>query len=437
MYFNDKKVMGLSHDSTKVKAGDLFFALKGGSTDGKQYITEALSRGAIGIIEGDNAREQMSLLAKKFYNNACDKLKIIGITGTNGKTTTSHMIAHILRKAGKKVGLIGTLGASINGKPIPSTLTTPDPIELHSIFHQMAEQGVTHVVMECSAHAIHLKKLAGIMFEVGIFTNLSQDHLDFFKSYKHYCDTKTSWFRESPINMRFAVANTDDEEGDGIFSLPYSLKEAKNLTLHPTHSTFKFRGRIFHVNMPAEFNVMNALAAIKTCKFLGIPTKKIQSALKTLPPIPGRFNTIDVDGRTVVIDYAHTPDALENILKSARKICKGKLISIFGCGGDRDKSKRPLMGEISGKLADKTIITSDNPRSEEPEQIAKQIAGGVCGNFIIEVDRKKAIHHAISISERGDIIVIAGKGAENYMEIKGKKVPYSDYQVVNNIPKPL
>jgi len=447
----NQKVKFLTHDSREVYKGGLFFALKGLESNGEMYALSAISKGALAVVTEaklphnipqiivEDVRSSMSLIAKAFYGNACDKMVVIGITGTNGKTTTSHMIAHVLRSGGYKVGLIGTLGAYIDGERLPCNLTTPDPIELHKLFLEMLSRGVSHVVMECSAHAIHLKKLTGITFRVGIFTNLSQDHLDFFKDYRKYCDTKVNWFDE---RMEAVITNVDDEEGKKIKGRSYSLNDVSDLELYPDKTHFSYGDSRFALNMPAEFNVYNALATILTCQELGVNIAAIQSALATLPQISGRFNTIDVGGVTIIIDYSHTPDSLRNILIAARGlVCDGcQLISVFGCGGDRDKDKREKMGVISGELADFSFVTSDNPRSEAPEMITLQIMAGiqsVTENFIIEVDRTKAIHMAIKQAKPGDIVVIAGKGGEEYTEIKGERVLYSDNQVVDTIRKGL
>ena len=404
MIFDGKQVTHLTHDSRDVREGSLFFSLRG------TYVTEALAKGAVGVVTED-ARRQMALISKEFYDNACDKMKIVGITGTNGKTTTTHIISHILRANKIKVESIGTLG--------PTPLTTPDPIELHALFKQFYEEGVQVVVMECSAHAIHLEKLAGITFEVGVFTNLSQDHLDFFPDYRAYADTKTKWFDE---NMKSAVINIDDEESTNIHHkniIPYSFDEK-----------IKFRSPLL-----GRFNHYNCLAAIKVCQQLGLPMRKIKRALRTVPPVPGRFSTVTVNGKTVVVDYAHTPDSLENIIKACRDLAgdKGHIITVFGCGGERDVSKRPLMGAVSSQLSDYTIITSDNPRGEPPRSIMLQIEAGAklhSANYKLIADRKEAIYHALDMAKPGDIVIVAGKGAEDYMDIGGKKISYSDHGVI-------
>ena len=405
MIYNGKQVTHLTHDSRDVREGSLFFSLRG------TYVTEALAKGAVDVVTED-ARRQMALIAKEFYGNACDKMRIVGITGTNGKTTTTHIISHCLRQNGIKTASIGTLG--------PTPLTTPDPIELHELFKKFHEEGVQVVVMECSAHAIHLEKLAGITFEVGVFTNLSQDHLDFFPDYHAYADTKTKWF---DANIKVAVINIDDEESTRVNHpniIPYSYDDK-----------IKFRSPLL-----GKFNHYNCLAAIRVCQELGLPMRKIKRALKSIPPVPGRFNTVDVHGKTVVIDYAHTPDSLENIIKACRDLAgdKGHVITVFGCGGERDVSKRPLMGAASAQLSDYTIITSDNPRGEPPRSIMLQIEAGAKlygENYKLIEDRKAAIFYALDMAKSGDIVVVAGKGAEDYMDIGGQKIPYSDQGAIS------
>ncbi|MCL2587620.1 MAG: UDP-N-acetylmuramoyl-L-alanyl-D-glutamate--2,6-diaminopimelate ligase [Firmicutes bacterium] len=415
------EVLHLTHDSREVYPGSLFFAIKGGKTDGKMFALNALSKGAVAIVTDEvveglpniivkNPRKAMALVAKKFYNNACDRLKVIGITGTNGKTTTTHIITHILNSSKVKAASIGTLG--------PSNLTTPDPIELHRLFKEMSEAGVRVVVMECSAHAIALNKLAGISFEVGIFTNLSQDHLDFFQDYRHYADTKLNWFDEA---HKVVVVNADDTEAEKI--------------KHPSRLDYSLQNKIkFTSPLMGKFNRYNILAAIKTCRQLGLGMRRIRKALKTIPEVPGRFNTIKVGGTMAVIDYAHTPDSLENIINTCKELTSHRVITVFGCGGERDIGKRPLMGQIAGRLSDYVVITSDNPRTEPPKSIMLQIEAGVklhTRNYKLVEDRGIAINYAFSMAKDGDIIIIAGKGDEDYLDIGGKKVPYSDKQIID------
>ena len=460
------RVLHLTHDSRSVKVGSLFFAIKGVTTDGSRFIKEAIARGAVAVVVQKeqpeefpqiivpNIRQAMSLIAKAFFDNACDRFSIIGITGTNGKTTTSHIIQHLVTQSHGSCGIIGTLGAVATFKDGSSTryhfssLTTPDPVQLHEIFYELEKSGVSTVVMECSAHAICLDKLAGIKFKVGIFTNLSQDHLDFFPNYRAYADTKVNWFDKE---IETAIINIDDVEGVKIFhnrqvnnlqSIVYAMDEVvcskrpDEVKLGALGSKFLYLGQEFELPLAGRFNIYNALAAIEAVKLLDASIKDIALDLKNLPPIPGRFNTIDVSGRTVIIDYAHTPDSLKQILVSSRELLQGDatLTTVFGCGGDRDKTKRDKMGVISGKLSDFTVITSDNPRTESPRSVMLQIEAGCklyTKNYVLIQDREEAIHYALEKSRVGDIIVIAGKGAEDYLEIGHEKIPYSDAKIVN------
>lgn len=486
-------VTHLTHDSREVGQGCLFFAISGGSSNGAMYAMNAISNGAVAVVTERKlckkipqiivpcVREAMSIIAKEFYGNASDDLKIIGITGTNGKTTTTNMIAHILLSNGVKVGTIGTLGAFVfeqcdakseqttqgghgGDSPIKlyENLTTPDPIELHEIFLKMKNAGVSVVVMECSAHAIHLKKLVGIKFKVGVFTNLSRDHLDFFPNYEHYAMTKVNWFDKT--YMENIISNIDDIYGRVIpATMRYGMEfictcescskkcgckchvtdvVAKNIVMTGTESVFDLiiEGMIYSgVRLPSagKFNIYNAIAAVGAVNSLciGIGLGQIIASVAVMPPVPGRFNTLDVDGVTVVIDYAHTPDSLQKIIETCNEIKgEGKLYSVFGCGGDRDKGKREQMGIISGKMADFTVITSDNPRSESPRAIMLQIEAGVkcvTDKFAAIECRREAIHFALGTATAGDIVLIAGKGAEEYQEIAGTKHAFNDSVIVN------
>ena len=493
----DLEITHLTHDSRTAKAGSLFFAITPAKpTDEKSGITmyalNAVSRGAVVIVTEaviddrlphvivKNARVAMSQIAKAFYDNACDKMKIVGVTGTNGKTTTTHILYHILKQNRVPVGLIGTLGAkwSTNAQAGGrSPLTTPDPIDLHELFYNMSEDGVEVVIMESSAHAIALDKLVGITFEIGVFTNLSQDHLDFFGDYRTYANTKLNWFNDK---IKAAIINADDPESAkinhpnkiefGLEGVRVELRangsswEAKGS--EGTDGTWRSRGLFelcqsgstssdlrvpqtsqvpsvpsdpcthsWSVPLAGRFNVYNALAAINCAVELGLRQEQIRKALVSLPPIPGRFNTIKAGETSVIIDYAHTPDSLEKIIRATRElVAAGRIITVFGCGGNRDASKRPLMGRISGKLSDYTIITTDNPRFESPRSIILQIEAGiktVTDRYEIIEDRADAIQHALGIAKSNDIVIIAGKGAEPYMEIKGVRHPYNDYEVVH------
>jgi len=389
------------------------------------------------IMYVDDVRQSMSLCAKRFFGDVCDKMDIIGVTGTNGKTTCTYILRHLLGT--KNIGVIGTLGSFIGEEPIESKLTTPDPIQLHEIFATMYRRGVRTVVMEVTAHAIHYKKIAGIKFCVGMFTNLTQDHLDFFETMERYGATKIDWVAGNSVNL--AITNRDDEYGRLVIGKhplvrQYGIDDVTELELFPSHSTFRLGKRKLTLNMGGRFNVYNALCCISAVKEMGLPITKIAKRLKSIQPVPGRFNIIKAKrGYSVIIDYAHTPDSIEKILQSARELCKpgARLICVFGCGGDRDSTKRPQMGQMSGTIADYTIVTSDNPRTESPISIMIQIEAGlktVSENYELIEDRQTATKRAIEMAKRGDVIVIAGKGAEVTQEINGVFHKYSDTETV-------
>jgi len=468
----DPTITHLTHNSNTAQKGSLFFALpttnKESKTNTKQNVMNAIAKGAVAVVVEKEimdlsnitqivvkcARTTMSLIAKAFNDNVCDEMNIIGITGTNGKTTTSHIIFHILSANKIPCGIIGTLGTKTfpQIENLSSSLTTPDPIELHEIFAKLYSHGIETVVMECSAHAIALKKLCGIQFKQGIFTNLSMDHLDFFGDYRTYADTKINWFGSC---MDLAIVNSDDAEYSTIRErctskklLTYGLdREDAHLTAFDIDfgglgTSFKaiIKKRSFKVatTLKGRFNVYNTLSAIMSCQDLGLKNSQIVRALKTLPQVPGRFNTLTINDKIVIIDYAHTPDSLEQIITTSRELVGdgGKLITLFGCGGNRDIEKRSIMGEISTRLSDSTIITSDNPRDESPMSIMLQIEAGAKlnnDNYILIENRKDAIYYGVTMAKKGDVLIIAGKGAEDYQEIKGKKIPFSDYEVVTSI----
>lgn len=484
--FGDISVVttGLYHDSRKVQVGGIYFALRDSS-----YISEAISKGACAVVTDDvnvflpqnivkivvpNVRVAMALAAKKFYGNVCDKMRISAVVGTNGKTTTSYIIKHILEQAfSKPVGLIGTNGIFNAGKDWKgiTTLTTPDPIDLHKALWDMYQNGVRDVVMEVSAHAIYYSKVEGINFAGVIFTNITQDHLDFFENFECYKNTKINFF--SKLKNSNVVINADDKYGqqvvralstqENVYSTAYTLQNIliagvnqwffiNNVITTVTGSSFNVNkiGECFFT-IPGLYNVYNAAAAMLLCLRLGVSANIIRDALKTMPAVPGRFNVFNVCGVNAVIDFAHTPDGLEKLLQNVKGLLtvNAKLWVVFGCGGDRDRGKRPLMGKIAYKYADFVVLTSDNPRTEIPDKIIDDIERGIITansstleNYLEEVlnekcirivDRAKAIQYAITHAEKGDVVVIAGKGHENYIEVNYQKIPYSDRKVLDNI----
>ncbi len=458
------EVEKLACDTKNVESGTLFFCLKGTMMDGHNFAQTAADLGAVLLVVEHpldvdlpqlvvpNSREAMSVMAANFFGNPRDKLKLVGVTGTNGKTTSTYMLASILRSAGFKVGIIGTLGIVIDQITLPAKLTTPNPIELHQNFAHMVKNGVDFVVMEVSAHAIALDKMSGIVCDVGILTNVTQDHIDFFKTFDNYRKTKLSFI--DPNFCKVGVINMDDDSSRQLLStLPerqppfpiFSFGLNNPATVFATRQKFGLNGTQFflnlfdevfevHTKLIGQFNLYNALGAATACRVMGVEIKDIIQGLENMEEVPGRFNVLDLGGgRSAIVDYAHTPDGLLNILTSVRQITEGKMVSVFGCGGNRDALKRPIMGKISASLADFTIITSDNPRLEIPSEIISQVEQGVKplnDNYLCIENRVEAIRHALSLLGSGDVAVISGKGAENYLDIGGVKYPYSDLNTI-------
>ena len=449
------EISGITHDSRKVKPGNIYVSLLGVKENGEKYIEEAVSNGArivvSQIIEGpnvikvENSRSAYSLMCKNFYEKASDSLKLIGVTGTNGKTTIVNLLAEILRSAGKSAAIVGTMGINYNGNVIDTGFTTPDPEILHKHFLEMKNSGVEYVVMEASAHALALKKLEGLNFELGLLTNITQDHLDFFGNMENYAKTKLSFFDGK--HMKLGIICSDDDYGRKLINNPsmslisYGLDNpsdvfAVNTTSDFRHSKFVCNclDEIFEVqtNLAGKYNIENTLASIAAARAIGIKKQDITRALRYINPVEGRFNVIRHHKCNIVIDYAHTPDGLKKVLEEAKALTRGKLIAIFGCGGNRDRKKRPIMGKVASGLADKIILTSDNPRDEDPLDIISEIAKGVANSVPCEIceNRAKAIAHGIEHASPNDTIVIAGKGGEKYQEIKGEKKPYNDFDAV-------
>lgn len=451
------EIENLTYDSKKINNNSAFFCLKGENADGHNYADEAVANGAKAIISQkelqikipqiivENTRKAFSICCKNFYGNPVKDLKLIAITGTNGKTTTSFLIKSILESAGKKVGLIGTQGAFIDKQYFETNLTTPDPQVLHKILKTMVDNNIEYVVMEASAHSLALDKLEGICFDVGVFTNFTQDHLDYFKTMESYKQSKLKLFNENFIKS--AVLNFDDSMGLEISNntsvpfISYGLNNpsdifAINIRKKSTYSEYVVNlcDNIFNIksNLLGEFNVYNSLAAAGATYQFGISCKDIKKGLEKLESVPGRFNTMKLyNDAIVIIDFAHTPDGVEKILTAIKQLPIKRLITIFGCGGNRDKGKRPQMGKIAEKLSDFVILTSDNPRFENPELILDDIESGMLSNKHIRfVDRREAINFAINFSKKGDAIAICGKGTEEYQDINGVKSPYNDFDVV-------
>lgn len=451
--FEDLQIENISLNAQNEMENGLFFCFSG-KNDGYKLASVAIQNGAkvivcehsfnienkVHLVIVNDIRETIAVVSQNFYKTK--DAKVIGITGTNGKTTTSFIIKNILEKAGKRVGVIGTNGIYFQNEFIEATLTTPDPVDLHHIFSIMMQGKVDYIIMEVSAHAIELKKVLGINFVCKIFTNLSQDHLDYFKTMEHYSSVKESFF----TNDDMMAVNIDDSLGQKIANkyetaITYGLKNpcdafCVEINQNCTKYTMNICDNVIDIssNLYGLFNVYNTLAGAVCCYFLGVSVDNIKAGIESIKKIDGRFNVIEYNERKIIIDFAHTPDGLENVLKTARKITDGRLYSLFGCGGNRDKKKRKIMGAISNKYANFTFITSDNPRYENPLNIIDEIAKGFNDKSFYKVeDRKNAIKMAIMSLKEGDTLLICGKGAENYIDINGKKIPYNDYEVVKKV----
>lgn len=447
---------GLTYDSREVKNGDLFFCLKGSQTDGHLFAEEAVSKGACGVVSSrylpevknfqavvDDTRRALARVAACFYHYPSQKLEVVGVTGTNGKTTTTYLLDSIFRTAGVRSGLIGTVELRIDDEKEKLTHTTPESLDLQRILFRMVNSSVQKVAMEVSSHAIDQKRVEGISFKVLVFTNLSRDHLDYHKSFDEYQKVKKSLFESNPLVPK--IVNVDDVLGVKIASsckevITYGVDQkadirASALSLSPDKTQFilhlKEQAVPVTLKLKGKFNVHNSLAAAGAAMVLGFNLKEVKEGLEALENVPGRMEFIShSQDFFVVIDYAHTPDGLEKVLINSRQISDGKLILVFGCGGDRDKGKRPLMGKIAANLSDFTIITSDNPRSEIPEEIINQIEEGFLtvrrDGYLKITDRRKAIFKAIDVASPGDLVLIAGKGHEDYQIFRDGTVYFSD-----------
>lgn len=455
-------ISGLSDDSRLTRKGELFFCRYGIHCDTHEFAEEGMRRGAVAIVcerELDlpiaqvvvaDGRKMMSLLAAKFYGYPFKRLKMIGVTGTNGKTTVSYMLSSILRAAGKQVGVIGTLGISYGRKRIAPELTTPDPIYLQKTLSDMVQEGMEYVVMEVSAHALYYKKDLPIEYTACIFTNLTQDHLDFFASMKDYGAAKKTLFSKDRCSA--CILNGDDGFGreigkmrsDGVTyygietpSDAFAILESESV--YGSEFIINLLDDVGRVNLPmmGRHNVYNALAAATCARAMGISMREIEAGLNGLSPVKGRLELVgEYKGAQVFVDFAHTPDGLDKSLRELRKHTKGRLYCLFGCGGNRDKLKRPIMGETVGKLADFAVLTSDNPRYEDPMDIICAIESGyrkVSNRYAIVPDRERAIEYALELLESGDILLVAGKGGESYQEIMGIKYLLSDDDIIKKL----
>ena len=459
-YSDDVEIVNIAYDSRKVRAGSLFVCIEGFKLDGHDFIKAAIEKGAAAIIASKdveeaentvlikhpNTRKVLAEISSRFFGEPSKKFNLIGVTGTKGKTTTTFMIKSILEGEGHKVGIIGTIANYIGDKVLPAERTTPESLELQQMFSEMLEQDVDTVVMEVSSHSLDLYRVHACDFDIGVFTNLSQDHLDFHLNFENYFCAKAKLF-----NMcKLGIINVDDLYGKRLvdeckckietFGIENNADIlAEDVRISPEGTAFKILldGNFleFSIPIPGKFSVYNAMAAMAACKVYNASAASIFKGLNNLK-VPGRAETVCTNGDfTVMVDYAHSPASLENILQAVKVYARGRIVVIFGCGGDRDKTKRPIMGEIAGKIADFTIITSDNPRSEEPEVIVKEIEAGIKrteGEYIIISDRHLAIEFAIKDARKDDIILIAGKGHETYQIFKDTTIHFDDREIARD-----
>ncbi len=455
----------ISANSSKIISGALFVAIKGTQNDGHTYIEAAIKSGATSIvcqilpkkiikgvtyIRVKNSAASLGQMAANYYDNPSEKIKVIGVTGTNGKTTVATLLYNLFRKLGYSCGLLSTVRNRINDQTIPSTHTTPDPLALQALLSAMLDEGCSYCFMEVSSHAIDQQRVAGVDFSGGIFTNLSHDHLDYHKTIEAYFNAKKAFFDMLP-STAFALTNVDDPKGLAIVSdtkalvQTYSLHSSSDFKCRILENTFEglelnVDGHDVSFRLIGSFNAYNLLAVYGAAIMAGEDSLYALTALSSLSAVEGRFEYIRSENNiTAIVDYAHTPDALQNVLETIRDIRneKERIITVIGCGGDRDVDKRPVMARIAVDLSDKTILTSDNPRSENPIEIIEQMEKGISANKRINTlsisDRREAIRTACSLAQPGDIILVAGKGHENYQEIQGVKHPFDDKQVIKEM----
>jgi UDP-N-acetylmuramoyl-L-alanyl-D-glutamate--2,6-diaminopimelate ligase len=460
-------IKAIEYDSRKVKDGSMFVAIKGTATDGHNYIMKAVEAGAVAVvcernpfvlpvtvtvIYVEDSADALGKMASEFYGNPSHNLKVVGVTGTNGKTTIASLLYELFENAGYKCGLLSTVENKVHGKIYPATHTTPDPVAIQSLMAEMVSEGCEYCFMEVSSHAVVQKRISGIEFNGGIFTNLTHDHLDYHKTFKNYRDAKKMFFDGLSENA-FALSNLDDKNGTYMLQNTsakryyYSLNKSADFTARIIEMDFhgsllNINGKEVYVKLFGEFNIYNILAIYGAAVLSGLDEERALLEISKLTPVRGRMEAIrSIDGKTFIIDYAHTPDALKNILETLNELkTTGRtIITVFGAGGDRDKTKRPEMGKIVASLSDVVIITSDNPRNEDPQKIIDDIKSGITsekdeGKTLMIPDRAVAIRTSVLISKPGDIILIAGKGHEEYQEINGVKHHFSDREeVLKNI----
>lgn len=459
----DKEISAICQDSRQVSAGTLFVAVCGYSMDGHEYIDSAIEKGATAIvlqkmpadlkdgvayIQVKDSAEALGLLASAWYGNPSSKLKLVGVTGTNGKTTIATVLYKMHREFGYKVGLLSTVCNYIDDKAVPATHTTPDPISLQRLLSEMVDAGCTYAFMEVSSHAADQKRIGGLKFVGGIFTNITRDHLDYHKTFDNYIKAKKSFFDSLPADA-FALTNADDRNGSVMIQnskalrKSYSIRSMADFKAKVVEDSFfgmllNIDGREVSTQFVGRFNASNLLAVYSACVLLGNTPEATLVALSKMTPVNGRFETIrgEQSGVCAIVDYAHTPDALENVISTINEV-KGSnsdLITVCGCGGNRDKGKRPIMAKSAVTNSDKVVITSDNPRNEEPMDIINDMLAGLSDeeqmNVIVNADREQAIKTACQMAKKGDIILVAGKGHEDYQDIKGVKHHFDDHEVI-------
>ncbi len=454
----DTKINDVKSNSNEVREGDLFVCMKGGKEDAWEHLGDirvpfvaltdrAPSDPAVRYVLTDDVRLAYAQVCKNRFLDPLADMKLISVVGTNGKTSTAHYIASILAYAGIKCGVIGTEGHYILGQKVGESLTTPDPYEFYELLFRMRAKGCEAVVSEVSAHAIHFKKLGDAVADIAVLTNISQDHLDFFGTFEKYAETKLSYFTSEHVVT--AVVNADDPfggrimreaEARGIEALGYGLYEPADCFAVNVREDMDGIGFVCNLQddiaqirsrLYGEFNVYNLLAALSVGHAMGLDARTLAQAAVRIKPVKGRFSVLRCEKGNVIIDFAHTPEGLKSLLSTARTLTKSRLITVFGCGGERDRSKRRVMGEVASKYSDSIVLTSDNPRGEDPRAIIEDIESGVCiKDCKVIVDRQEAVRYALSEMEEGDTLVLAGKGNESYLEVKGKKLPYSDFDAV-------
>jgi UDP-N-acetylmuramoyl-L-alanyl-D-glutamate--2,6-diaminopimelate ligase len=457
------EIADLAYDARAARPGALFFCVRGARADGHDFAAEAVANGASALVVDttleldvpqlvvEHPRAAMAVAADTFFGEPTRELRVAGVTGTNGKTTTSFVLHSILAAAGLRPGLLGTIESRVGGEPRPVVLTTPEAIDLQRAFREMLDAGDHSCVIEASSHASELHRLDRVRFAALVFTNLTQDHLDFHVTFERYFAAKRRLFVDDEVPP--SAVNVGDAHGRRLADELRRLARAPLLTfgfrsnadlrpegleLTPAGASFRTAGMDVRTRLRGRFNVENVLAAIAAASLLQVDAEAIAQGVAQLKGVPGRFEAVD-EGQpfTVIVDYAHTPDSLENVLQTARDLVEGRLICVFGCGGDRDHGKRPLMGRLASELSDLAVVTSDNPRSEDPQVIIEEILEGMTDEVEVEVDRRRAIERAMELARPGDFVVIAGKGHEQGQEIAGQVLPFDDRDVAREVLRRL